>query len=1085
MKRKSYASLLAVAGIFAGTCVGFGTFLPKAVMAADTTVQLGDTGPAVTTLQTDLRTEGYLNTVTGYFGPLTEAAVKKFQADHGLTTDGIVGPETWQSLDKYLSVSSSKTSTDPNATKSPSSHTSSSSSKSGNTSSGKTSSGNTSTTKPANPAAKYTLMVKHILLNGNVVSTAMGFVNQNTTYLPIWYVNPLLEKLGITSTWDGHNWKLTLPPTITPDLSNLPGGAQSSDTISLNGVVVERDAAIAYPDPSTNQPTTFVPIWYLMQVLNRIHAASDWNGTDWGVKVATSTVFTVYQKNGTKLGDYKTQALAVASLQSNTQANPGAYVTDGLGTVVFREPDFVAMTKDGKSLGDFITEASAQSSLLASPGQPGGTVRDGDNGNKIVYTAPDFIAQSASGTVLGEFLTETQAQALLANSPGGTVKDGTGHVVYTAPDFAAYTGPLQAPTDYGTQAAAVAAINSNPGGFVVNQQTKQIVQMPQNYYWLTSSGNWLASPGAQTIPQPGYAQAGQAFMMPSGNASSSQMFLLGQMSANGTYTYVGHLVGGYDWVDLRFPAPSSVTAGQIDNWLQSNNSPLTGLGSAYIYAQNQYGVDATYLVGHSILESGWGKSQIAQTDNNLFGYGAYDSNPGYFAGKFPSDEYAIRFEAWEVRNNYLNPGSSHFYQWPTLLGMNHDYATSTTWATSIGQLMNQYVSQTNGSGSSYVQYSPTATPPAPKSNQEPVYLLNGAKAVIAPNPYTNLPMYPDWYAGDQQMFPGTLQVGSSGSAVQEVQHLLNLNGANLTEDGQFGPATEAALITYQQAHQLPATGIYDVATWSSLNNVTAGNYPTVPQGTQVTVDQVIQGMLAGRVTEWFHIVAPNGQSGWVDSQYIQFLNVYAVQPNSTANVPLYASAQSSSPVAMTLHEGDYVVSNQAGGSAGFVQVQVYNQQTATPVTGYLSTAAAQLVAVNPPPTGSNGSVSVSTSTGTGSTGTTGTGTVAPYSTLWVAGASIPTSTVAGHPYNAAFVVENSTQTPVANQPVTITIAGTTSSTITINGQTITATAAGQSIIAVTNTQGQVVFTYTAQGTGTDTLTFTVSGVKTGTVTTTH
>lgn len=32
------------------------------------------------------------------FGPDTEAAVKQFQTDNGLTADGIVGPRTWDAL---------------------------------------------------------------------------------------------------------------------------------------------------------------------------------------------------------------------------------------------------------------------------------------------------------------------------------------------------------------------------------------------------------------------------------------------------------------------------------------------------------------------------------------------------------------------------------------------------------------------------------------------------------------------------------------------------------------------------------------------------------------------------------------------------------------------------------------------------------------------------------------------------------------------------------------------------------------------------------------------------------------------------
>lgn len=58
----------------------------------------GDTGPAVTTLQTRLNVWGATLTVDGDFGPATLAAVKAFQTAQKLTVDGVVGPQTWSAL---------------------------------------------------------------------------------------------------------------------------------------------------------------------------------------------------------------------------------------------------------------------------------------------------------------------------------------------------------------------------------------------------------------------------------------------------------------------------------------------------------------------------------------------------------------------------------------------------------------------------------------------------------------------------------------------------------------------------------------------------------------------------------------------------------------------------------------------------------------------------------------------------------------------------------------------------------------------------------------------------------------------------
>lgn len=61
-------------------------------------LKFGMQGPEVAVLQ---RALGMVNANgMGNFGPLTEAAVRSFQRKYRLKVDGIVGPETWETLDR-------------------------------------------------------------------------------------------------------------------------------------------------------------------------------------------------------------------------------------------------------------------------------------------------------------------------------------------------------------------------------------------------------------------------------------------------------------------------------------------------------------------------------------------------------------------------------------------------------------------------------------------------------------------------------------------------------------------------------------------------------------------------------------------------------------------------------------------------------------------------------------------------------------------------------------------------------------------------------------------------------------------------
>lgn len=67
------------------------------------TLRLGSTGPSVKLLQSLLQKIGYNPGATdGIYGRMTQQAVIQYQRDNGLVPDGIVGPATWNSLQKFL-----------------------------------------------------------------------------------------------------------------------------------------------------------------------------------------------------------------------------------------------------------------------------------------------------------------------------------------------------------------------------------------------------------------------------------------------------------------------------------------------------------------------------------------------------------------------------------------------------------------------------------------------------------------------------------------------------------------------------------------------------------------------------------------------------------------------------------------------------------------------------------------------------------------------------------------------------------------------------------------------------------------------
>lgn len=65
-------------------------------------------------------------------------------------------------------------------------------------------------------------------------------------------------------------------------------------------------------------------------------------------------------------------------------------------------------------------------------------------------------------------------------------------------------------------------------------------------------------------------------------------------------------------------------------------------------------------------------------------------------------------------------------------------------------------------------------------------------------------------------YPGLVHRGSRGTAVRRVQEWLCLNGHGVAVDGQFGPATRAALRQFQRSKRVTATGTLTHASFDAL-----------------------------------------------------------------------------------------------------------------------------------------------------------------------------------------------------------------------------------------------------------------------------
>ena len=151
---------------------------------------------------------------------------------------------------------------------------------------------------------------------------------------------------------------------------------------------------------------------------------------------------------------------------------------------------------------------------------------------------------------------------------------------------------------------------------------------------------------------------------------------------------------------MNLNKPSGLTLEQFQKVLTDNrdvNNIFRDNAKYFYYIESQYQINGIFVASIGIHESAWGTSKIALNKKNLFGYGAYDSNPYNGAYQFSDYSECIDLIARVLVKYYLNPKGTSiysqetaqgtYYSSPTLSGVNQKYASDKNWANAVYNYM--------------------------------------------------------------------------------------------------------------------------------------------------------------------------------------------------------------------------------------------------------------------------------------------------------------------------------------------------------------------------------------------------------------
>lgn len=156
------------------------------------------------------------------------------------------------------------------------------------------------------------------------------------------------------------------------------------------------------------------------------------------------------------------------------------------------------------------------------------------------------------------------------------------------------------------------------------------------------------------------------------------------------------------------------------------------------------------------------------------------------------------------------------------------------------------------------------------------------------------------------------RLGDQGQEVAEIQRALAASGYDIAVDGDFGPATEAALKSYQKEHGLEVDGLAGPGVyWSLLGR----EFPEVSRGTMGSHRRIIS--MAMQYMGVPYVYGGSSPSGFDCSGFVQYVyRMVGIDLPRTADVQYEVgtpvSKEELQPGDLVFFAGDYVNVSHVG-----------------------------------------------------------------------------------------------------------------------------------------------------------------------------